>query len=78
MPYALCSNSECDHSIELHDSGRDMDTPIECPRCKSSMISLCPECGFLLMGTPGATVCAVCRADIRRVFVKWRARAQST
>jgi hypothetical protein len=79
MPYALCSNSKCDFSVELHDrvNGNSRATPKVCPRCKGSMISICPECGFLLMGTQGATACAVCRADIRSVFKRWRARAQS-
>jgi hypothetical protein len=79
MPYALCSNSKCDFSIELHDrvNGNSRATPEVCPRCKCPMISTCPECGFLLMDTLGATACVVCRADIRRVFARWRARAQS-
>jgi hypothetical protein len=76
---ALCSNSKCECSIELHDrtNGHSTKTPTECPRCKSPMISTCPECGFLLMGNPAATDCAVCRADIRRVFARRRARVQS-
>jgi len=79
MPYALCSNSQCEYSIKLHDrpNGLSVETPLSCPRCKRPMISICPECGFLLMGTTGATVCAVCRADIRQGFIKWRTRAQS-
>ena len=79
MPYALCSNSKCEYSIELHDkaNGHSIKTPTECPLCKFPMISICPQCGFLLMGNCGATDCAVCRADIRRVHMKWRARVQS-
>jgi hypothetical protein len=79
MPYALCSNSKCDFSIELHDrlNGNSRATPGVCPRCACPMISTCPECGFLLMGTRGATACAVCRADIRRIFARRRTRAQS-
>jgi len=67
-PYALCSNSKCYFNIELHDrkNGHPIETPLECPRCKSSMISTCPQCGILLMGSPGATECAVCRADNSR------------
>jgi hypothetical protein len=72
MPYALCSNSECRYSIELHDrsNGVSIATPEECPRCRSSMIVTCPECGFLLLGRPGAPVCPVCLVDIRGVFEK--------
>ncbi len=79
MPYALCSNSNCEYSIELHarTNGTSVETPLSCPRCKRPLISTCPECGFLLMGTPGATICAVCRADIRLVFLKRLKRAQS-
>lgn len=78
MPYALCSNSKCYFNIELHDrkNGHPIETPLECPRCKSSRISTCPECGILLMGSPGATECALCKADIRLVFAKWHGRAQ--
>ena len=79
MPYALCSNSKCEYSVELHNraNGLPVETPMKCPRCKYPMISTCPECGFLLMGNCGATECAVCRADIRRVYMEWRACIQS-
>jgi hypothetical protein len=78
-PYALCSNSKCFFSIELGEGpgGLSSPTPGLCPRCESLMISTCPECGFLLMGNLGATICTVCGADIRRVFAKWHGRAQS-
>ena len=79
MPYAICSNSKCEYSIELHDraNGHPIKTPTECPRCRSSMISTCPECGFLLMGNPAPTACELCRVDIRRAFARRHARAQS-
>lgn len=82
MPYALCSNSKCGYSIELLElqnrpEGVPLEAPLSCPRCDWPMISICPECGFLLFGTPGATICAVCRSDIRRVYAKCHVRARS-
>lgn len=78
MPNALCSNFNCDYNIKLHGrlNGLSRTTPQLCPRCKSSMLSRCPQCGFLLTGRPGTTVCGVCKADIRRVFTRLGVRPQ--
>src|SRR5258708_30267062 len=38
------------------------------PSCKSQMISLCPNCGFLLIGNSHAHICGFCKADIRLSF----------
>ncbi len=79
MPYALCSNSECDFTIELQDkvNGRPIATPQECPSCKSQMISLCPNCGFLLIGNSHAHICGFCKADIRLSLAKLQAGART-
>jgi hypothetical protein len=75
MPYALCSNSECDFTIELQDkaNGQPIETPNECPSCKSQMISLCPNCGFLLIGSSQKHICGLCKKDIRLSLAKLQA-----
>jgi len=76
MPYALCSNSECDFTIELQDkaTGQPIETPQECPFCESQVISLCPNCGFLLMGNSREHICGFCKADIRFSLASLQAR----
>ncbi len=78
MPYALCSNLQCEYSIELHDreTGRSTETPVACPQCGSLIISICPECGFLLLDRLGAPHCVVCLADVRLAFAKRHACAR--
>lgn len=74
MPLAICSRPACDHRIELQDpkNGTSVPTPTVCPRCEAPMISLCPECGFLLVGLVKEKhpLCAICKADIRQVFAQ--------
>src|ERR1700687_4786700 len=79
MPYALCSSSACDYTIELHDriNGQPIETPSSCPSCKSRMISLCPNCGFLLIGSSDKHICGFCKADIRLSLAELQARARS-
>jgi hypothetical protein len=79
MPYALCSNSACDYTIELHDriNGQPIETPNSCPSCKSRMISLCPNCGFLLIANSPKHICGFCKADIRLSLAKLQAVARS-
>lgn len=71
---AICSRPACDQRIELQDpkNGTSVPTPTVCPRCEAPMISLCPECGFLLIGLVKEEhpLCAVCKADIRQVFAR--------
>ena len=80
MPHAICSNSSCDFSIKLHDieAGSSIETPQECPRCASAIISTCPECGFLLTGNPLATHCFLCQSDLKAVFAMKRKPSQSS
>jgi hypothetical protein len=79
MLYALCSNSECDFSIELQDkvAGRPVATPKECPRCNHPIISFCPNCGFILTGNADAKICELCKEDIQVSFAKIQPRAQT-
>ncbi len=73
-PLALCSRPACDFRIELQDpkAGISIPTPRICPRCEAPMISLCPECGFLLIGIPKGEhpLCEVCKVDIRGAFAR--------
>jgi hypothetical protein len=80
MPYALCSNLECDFTLELQDkiSGLPIETPKECPSCKSQMISLCPNCGFLLIGNSHGPICGLCKADIRFLLANLQAGARTS
>ena len=80
-PLAICSSSYCTYVIELHDNknGTSLDTPEECPVCKAPIISLCPHCGFLLLGKIDASSprCMVCRYLIRHAYACLRAHAHS-
>jgi hypothetical protein len=80
MIYAICSSPRCEFAIALHDheNGRSIETPERCPACKSEIISLCPHCGFLLVGALGSTVCQVCKADVRESFGRHHAGVQKS
>ncbi len=80
-PLAICSSSNCTYAVELHDNknGTSLDTPDKCPVCKAPIISLCPQCGFLLLGEidPSSPRCMVCRYPIRQAYARLRAHAHS-
>jgi hypothetical protein len=75
-PIAICSRQGCDYRISLHDNecGKPISTPANCPNCGSKVISMCPQCSFLLLGSPNTEhpYCQVCRADIRGTYAKRR------
>lgn len=79
-PIAICSRHGCADRIVLQNkvNGRPTVTPDVCPACGSAIISTCPQCSFLLLGDPNVErpICAVCRADIRRVYERRRTRMQ--
>src|SRR5258708_8804083 len=80
MPHAICSNFSCGYNIKLHniESGLSRETPKECPRCAFPMISICPECKFLLTGNPLAIHCSLCHADLKAVFAMKKGSPQSS
>ena len=67
MLYALCTNRQCAFTVELQDAmtGRSIETPKACPVCRSEVISVCPSCGFPLVGAPGSPTCPVCAANMK-------------
>jgi rubrerythrin len=73
-PLALCSSPACDFRIKLQDgtTGKSISTPHTCPKCEAPMVSVCPECGFLLIDIPAEKHprCPVCRLDIRETFAR--------
>ena len=76
MPHAICSSPNWSFIIKLHDieRGQSIATPDECPCCASAMISICPQCGFLLTGNPEATRCSLCQADLKVCFCNEKGR----
>jgi hypothetical protein len=73
-PIAVCSAPRCDFRVELqkYKEGTSVPTPSNCPACGEAVISVCPQCGFLLLGISGRLVCEVCRTDIRAAFARLR------
>jgi hypothetical protein len=73
--WALCSSSNCDYQLRLHDrvSGVSIPTPLCCPKCDAFLVTYCPACQFPILGTlkPNPLQrCGVCSCDVRRVFVR--------
>ncbi len=68
-PIAICSSPECSYQVMLQNpvEGTAIPTPQECPDCGASVISLCPNCGFLLLGDSKSAMvtCSVCGRDIK-------------
>lgn len=80
-PIAICSADSCTFRIELQDSraGTSTATPEKCPKCGAAIISICPWCGFLLLGKIDLQRprCPMCCVEIRKAFAVRRARAAS-
>jgi hypothetical protein len=66
---SLCSDSRCNFHVFTRE-GIQAQAPEYCPKCKAIVISVCPQCGFSLLGNPDPQrpICVVCRADVRAVF----------
>jgi len=73
-PLAICSNVDCNFAIELHDyvEGRAVATPEACPECQAAVLSICPQCRFLLFGTAKENLreCPLCRVDLREAYAQ--------
>lgn len=78
---AICTNPCCDFQIKLQDyeTGTSIPTPRECPQCGEPVISLCPDCGFLLVGKLdiGNPTCALCGRDVRKAYLESRRCSES-
>lgn len=66
---AICTSPCCGFQIKLQDyeAGTSISTPQECPQCGQPVISLCPHCGFLLLGKLNMEnpTCALCGRGLR-------------
>src|SRR5215470_4719362 len=71
-PLAVCTSLECGNRVVLQNYKESTATPapFECPDCKATMISTCPNCGFLLLGSlqTDMVMCPVCLRNIRETY----------
>ena len=71
-PIAICSSQVCEFKVRLHNpqKGTAIPIPPACEKCCAEMISLCPNCGWLLTSLDNTTDDRgqLCRQDIRDPF----------
>lgn len=69
---ALHDDQQCDYVLSLQDieEGRAIETPNECPLCRSEVVSACPSCGFPLLGLRGSFTCQVCATNMKAFFAQ--------